>query len=210
MDAIEALIAGYRRFRNGYYREHEARLTALAEQGQSPAVAVVGCCDSRVDPAIITDSAPGDLFVIRNVANLVPPCEGEGTWHGTSAALEFAVTGLEVDHIVVLGHARCGGIRALLERDDSAPAEGFIHHWMSIADEARRKALSPELELDLDQRARRCELEAIRVSIGNLMSFPWVRERVERGELKLHGWYYDMASGELQALDPESGEYRAL
>jgi carbonic anhydrase len=139
LDAIESLIAGYRRFREGYFRDNQQRLTTLALEGQSPAVAIVGCCDSRVDPAVITDSAPGELFVIRNVANLVPPCEGEGTWHGTSAALEFAVRGLEVEHIIVLGHARCGGIRALMEeKEDSGNDDQFIYHWMRIADRLGR------------------------------------------------------------------------
>lgn len=211
MDAIEELVAGYRRFRNGYFRDHRERLTALAREGQSPAVAIVGCCDSRVDPAVITDSAPGELFVIRNVANLVPPCEGEGTWHGTSAALEFAVRGLEVEHIIVLGHARCGGIRALMEEtEDSGNDDQFISHWMRIASHAREAALSPTLSLDFEQRTRLCELESIRTSLDNLLSFPWIRKRVEAEALRLHGWYYDMASGELQALDPDTGHYHPL
>jgi len=210
LDAIQNLIDGYRRFREGYYKQHEERLTALAEQGQSPKVAVVGCCDSRVDPAVITDSAPGDLFVIRNVANLVPPCEGEGTWHGTSAALEFAVTGLHVEHIVVLGHARCGGIRALMETEEAAAApDDFIYHWMRIAREARERALAPELALDFEQRAHLCEQEAIRISLRNLLSFPWIQERVEADALRLHGWYYDMVSGTLQALDGD-GTWKSL
>jgi carbonic anhydrase len=210
LDAIEELIAGYRRFRNGYYRANEERLTALATEGQSPAVAIVGCCDSRVDPAVITDSAPGDLFVIRNVANLVPPCEGEGNWHGTSAALEFAVTGLEVEHLIVLGHARCGGIRALLE-DNAPTGDGhFIAHWMQIADSARQVALEAADPRSMDERARLCELESIKISLTNLASFPWIQKRLEQGRLKLHGWYYDMKSGELLFLDQRDNRYKPL
>ena len=210
MDAIEELIAGYRRFREGYYKANEKYLTTLATEGQSPAIAIVGCCDSRVDPAVITDSAPGDLFVIRNVANLVPPCEGEGTWHGTSAALEFAVCGLEVEHIIVLGHARCGGIRALLEQQGQDGENHFITDWMSIARDAREIALNKPGAGDMDERARLCELESIKISLSNLASFPWIKKRLEAGTLRLHGWYYDMKSGELLFLDQEENRYRPL
>jgi len=210
LDAIEELIAGYHRFRKGYYKANEKYLTTLATEGQSPAIAIVGCCDSRVDPAVITDSAPGDLFVIRNVANLVPPCEGEGTWHGTSAALEFAVRGLEVEHIIVLGHARCGGIRALLEQQDQDGENHFITDWMSIARKAREIALNEPGASDMDERARLCELESIRISLANLASFPWIKKRLEAGTLRLHGWYYDMKSGELLFLDQEENRYRPL
>ena len=206
---IDALIAGYHRFRAGYYKANEERLTTLAMEGQSPAVAIVGCCDSRVDPAVITDSAPGELFVIRNVANLVPPCEGEGTWHGTSAALEFAVCGLGVEHLIVLGHARCGGIRALLE-GDSQGENHFINEWMRIAEEAREIALDQDGPHSMEERARLCELESIKISLSNLASFPWIRQRLEAGSLELHGWYYDMRSGELLFLDREQDRYRPL
>ncbi len=205
---IDELIAGYHRFRSGYYEKNRERLTALAQQGQTPVAAVVGCCDSRVDPAVITDSAPGTLFVIRNVANLVPPCEGEGVWHGTSAALEFAVQELEVDHIVILGHARCGGIRALMEEaEQEGDGQRFIHNWMRIADRARQVAASSQLPLDRERRLRLCEKESIRISLENLMTFPWIAAKVRAGSLALHGWYYDLATGELQILDRTKGTY---
>ncbi len=211
MNAIDKLIAGYHRFRSGYFLQHRQQFETLANQGQSPAVAVVGCCDSRVDPAIITDSPPGEMFVIRNVANLVPPCEGEGTWHGTSAALEFAVRGLKVQHIVVLGHARCGGIRALMTGENgTGERDRFISKWMEIAHRARETALSPTLELDFEQRLRLCEQEGVRTSLDNLLTFPWIRKRVESGQLALHGWYFDVATGELQALDGQSGRFQPL
>ena len=209
MSAIEELIRGYHRFRQGYYQENRDRLVSLA-QGQSPAVAVVGCCDSRVDPAVITDSAPGDLFVIRNVANLVPPCEGQGIWHGTSAALEFAVRGLQVAHIVILGHARCGGIRALMEAETTADNYQYIGDWMRIAAPARERALELGAGRPMDEQARLCELEAIRVSLANLETFPWVRERLAAGTLSLHGWYYDLASGTLLALDRPSDRFEPV
>ncbi len=209
MKTIDDLIAGYRRFRQGYYQTNRERLTALAG-GQSPLAAVVGCCDSRVDPAVITDSAPGDLFVIRNVANLVPPCEGQGTWHGTSAALEFAVRGLGIPHIVVLGHARCGGIRALMEAETTADIYQYIGDWMRIAAPARERALDLGAGLSLDEQSHLCELEAIRVSLANLETFPWIRERLTAGTLTLHGWYYDLASGTLLVLDRHNNRFEPV
>lgn len=210
MSAIEQLIAGYRRFRGGYYEANRERMIDLARYGQFPRVAVVACCDSRVDPAVITDSTPGDLFVVRNVANLVPPCEGEGVWHGTSAALQFAVCGLEVEHLIVLGHARCGGIRSLLEGPGDREDDKFITDWMSIADEARKRALDRADLSTLEEQAHVCELDAIGISLANLETFPWIRERMEQNSLHLHGWYYDMMSGDLLQLDSSSGRFVSL
>lgn len=210
MTSIDKLVAGYRRFRGGYYEVNRDRLVDLARQGQSPKVAVIGCCDSRVDPAVITDSTPGDLFVIRNVANLVPPCEGEGAWHGTSAALQFAVCDLEVEHIIVLGHAGCGGIRSLLEGQGNKPEDNYIANWMDIAAEASKRALARDDLQTLDERAHACELNAIEISLANLETFPWIQERVEQSRLQLHGWYYDMASGDLLRHDSTGGGFNSL
>jgi carbonic anhydrase len=207
---IKKLIAGYHRFRGGYYEENRQRLVDLASLGQSPKVAIIACCDSRVDPSVITDSTPGDLFVIRNVANLVPPCEGEGAWHGTSAALQFAVCGLEVEHIIILGHARCGGIRSLLQEEENSNDDKFISSWMSIVDEARQQALSKDDLQTLDEQAHACELDAIKISLRNLQTFPWIRERVEKNNLQLHGWYYDMMSGDVLRFDNSSNSYVSL
>ncbi len=196
---LERLIEGYRRFRAGYFHNNRERLTALAE-GQAPAIAIVSCCDSRVDPGIVFDADPGELFIIRNVANLVPPFEAEGHYHGTSAALEFAVTGLRVSDILVLGHARCGGIRALLERAP-APGQAFVSAWMDIAAPARDQVMQ---RLDLttpEQRQCACEQAAVRLSLCNLLTFPWVAERVQSGALQLHGWYYDLYSGRITRLE---------
>lgn len=197
---IERLIEGFRAFRETYYADNRALFDALAQKGQSPKVMVIGCADSRVDPLLITGAGPGDLFVVRNVANLVPPYAPDGHYHGTSAALEFAVRTLEVEHIVVLGHAQCGGVGALLEGSPMAGrGDDFIAAWMSIAEPARRRALS--LPLPEDGRRRACELETIKVSLDNLMTFPWIRERVADNRLTLHGWYFDLARGSLLRLD---------
>ncbi len=207
MAAIEQLVAGYHRFRRGYYEANHKRLNDLAQQGQSPRVAVVACCDSRVDPAVITDSAPGGLFVIRNIANLVPPCEAEGSWHGTSAALQFAVCELQVEHLIVLGHARCGGIRSLLSTQKYRPEDKFIASWMSIVEEARQRTLAQASLQTLDEQARACEHGAIEISLANLQTFPWIRESIAQGRLQLHGWYYDITSGDLLRFDPASKHF---
>ena len=194
----EKLIEGYLRFREGYFREHRQELEALAA-GQSPRVAVVSCCDSRVDPAIVFDTRPGDLFVIRNVANLVPPFESEGEYHGTSAALEFAVTGLEVEHIVVLGHAQCGGIRALIQNHAAGcEPSSFIEKWVSMAYPCLDALGSVEHE---PVSPRAVEQATVRLSLRNLQTFPAIAERIANGTLTLHGWYYDLATSTVERLE---------
>jgi len=211
MSHIDRLVEGYRRFWNSYYKEDRALFEHLTQQGQSPKSIVVGCCDSRVDPAIVTDCAPGDLFIIRNVANLVPPLETAGHFHGTSAALEFGVRQLEVEHIIVLGHAHCGGIQALMDRQpDAEQGEGFIDAWMQLAAHARNRVLSRMHGESAEAQYRACEQEAILVSLDNLLSFPWVLQRVAQGKLTLHGWYFDLERGELLRFNPESHCFEAF
>lgn len=197
MDPINKLLDGFQRFREQYFL-NEPGLFAQLASGQYPAVAVVACCDSRVDPAIIMDCEPGDLFIIRNVANLVPPYEPDGLHHGTSAALEFAVCALKVQHIIVLGHAQCGGIQALL---DVRRSGDFIASWMSIADAAREQTLGNTTLKTPREQARHCEQAAIRASLENLLTFPWIKQRMGTGTLKLHGWYFDIESGDLLRYD---------
>ncbi|MBF0175348.1 MAG: carbonic anhydrase [Magnetococcales bacterium] len=192
------LLDGYKRFISGYFSHNQAALHKLIE-GQAPEVAIVACCDARVDPAFIFDVSPGDIFVIRNVANLVPPFEAEGHYHGTSAALEFAVTKLLVKHIVILAHARCGGIQTLLDKDDNVPSD-FLGKWMSIARKARESVLQHNPTMSGQERARACEKAAALHSRGNLMTFPWVAARVKQGTLTLHAWYYDLENGSLEQL----------
>jgi carbonic anhydrase len=209
MKEIRKLLAGFRRFRKRHYERGDMSFRQLVSAGQSPKVMIIACCDSRVDPAIITDSDPGDLFVVRNVANLVPPCEQGGGYHGTSAALEFAVTFLRVSHVIVMGHARCGGIRALLGNIQfEGDAGRFISPWMSIAGQARRAVAATHATADPDARAAACERAAICVSLANLMTFPFVREAVTAGRVQLHGWYFDLDRGKLLAYDPASGDFK--
>ncbi len=204
---IEWLIEGFREFREGYFAKNRDLFDALLKRGQSPKVMVVGCADSRVDPLLITGAAPGDLFIVRNVANLVPPYAPDGHYHGTSAALEFAVRSLEVEHIVVLGHAQCGGVRALFEGPpQSGPVGDFVAAWMSIAEPARRRALA--LRLPVEEQRRACEFETVKVSLDNLRTFPWIAERMAAGRLTLHGWYFDLAQGSLLRFDEAAQEFR--
>ena len=209
-DEIQKLIDGFGRFRAEHYETEDSLYQRLTRDGQSPRVMVIACCDSRVDPAIITDCDPGDLFVVRNVANLVPPYETDGHYHGTSAALEFAVRGLNVRDVIVLGHSRCGGIQALMTGTQGADGLGqFIAPWMEIAAEAR--ALLPTNKGEPETAAtRRCEQAAIRISLRNLLSFQWVQQRVESGSLRVHGWYFDMEQGHLLRYNPSTSGYEKL
>lgn len=211
MKAPADLIAGFRRFQQRYFGEERSLYESLVRQGQTPKIMIVACCDSRVDPAILTDCDPGDLFVVRNVANLVPPCEAGGGYHGTSAALEFAVCYLKVEHVIVMGHARCGGIRALIDnarRDENVGQ--FISPWMSIADEARRDVLAALPMATADVQAEACERAALRVSLRNLLGFPFVKEAVADGRLDVHGWYFDINRGELLRCDLDSPEFEVI
>ena len=211
MHEIKKLIEGFQRFRAHHYERDGTSFKQLVSQGQSPKIMVVACSDSRVDPAIVTDCDPGDLFVVRNVANLVPPYEEGGGYHGTSAALEFAVSCLRVEHVIVMGHARCGGIRALLGNIRFEGGTGqFITPWMSIAEEARREVATTHAVENADTRAAACERAAMRVSLGNLETFPFVREAVTAARLQLHGWYFDLDHGELHGYNPATGGFELL
>jgi carbonic anhydrase len=209
MSSPQQLISGFQRFRERWLANEDAQFRKLVEFGQMPSILVVGCCDSRVDPALILDCAPGDLFVIRNVANLVPPAENQGQYHGTSAALEFGVCNLAVQHIIVLGHAQCGGIHALLE-GGVAGDDSFIAEWMRIAKSARERIEHEHSGASSKERHRACEQQAILVSLDNLMTFSWIRERVEKGRLALHGWYFDIERGELLGYSAAAGRFEAL
>ncbi len=201
------LTEGYRAFLDDRFPREKNRFETLAEKGQSPEVMVIGCCDSRVSPEVIFDASPGELFVVRNVANLVPPFETGGEFHGTSAALEFAVQALRVKHIVVLGHARCGGIRAFA--DETAPLSpgDFIGRWMSMIAPAGER-LGPRGDMELSEYVTRLEFAAIEHSLRNLMTFPCVKILVERGKLQLHGAYFGVANGVLLVRDPQDGAFK--
>ena len=208
---IDLLLEGFTSFHRRHYVQVPELFQRLSKAGQAPKVALLACCDSRVDPAIIFDSAPGELFVIRNVANLVPPYEeGAQGYHGTSAALEFAVRGVGVEQIVILGHAQCGGIQALVE---GSPWENrdahFIDAWISILAKARKQA-EKEAGAGGPAPLQACEKRGVVVSLENLMTFPWVKRRVEAGQLGVHGWYFDLQAGALWAYDSETDRFKQL
>ena len=207
MADFNALLEGYRRFRESGWGAQRERWAELAE-GPSPKVMVIACSDSRVDPAQIFDTSPGEIFVVRNIANLVPPFELDGSRHGVSAALEFAVRVLEVQEIVVLGHGACGGVQAALSQQfRGAPpgAGGFIGHWVDMLDEARDRIVAEHGTGEAAIRA--LELETVRVSIANLRTFPCIPEHEASGRLTIHGAYFAIADGVLHVLDEASGEF---
>jgi carbonic anhydrase len=202
MHDIAKFISGFKHFQQSYYVENHELYDKL-KQKQQPNTLIISCCDSRVDPVILTNSEPGELFVVRNVANLVPPCEVGGGQHGVSAALEFGVCSLGVEHIIILGHSQCGGIRALMEEAYGAEEGGFIAQWMHIAEPARVKIKQELSHQSIELQSRACEQAAILLSLENLLSFPWIATRVQSGKLQLHGWYFDLAEGELLGYDAE-------
>jgi carbonic anhydrase len=204
------LTRGFFEFRNGTFLPQRAQFEQLALE-QQPRVMMIACSDSRVDPAILTNAQPGDLFMVRNVANLVPPCLVDHAQHGISAALEYGVKALGVEHIVVFGHMDCGGIRALLTSDPAIDQEHtFIHRWLQIADEARRRTLLIARERPLEDQLRILMQEAIKTSLANLLSFPWIEERVAEGRLRLHGWTFDIKQGQVYAYVPTQDAFDPL
>ncbi|MFD2205112.1 carbonic anhydrase [Kiloniella antarctica] len=196
MSEINSLIKGYHAYHTVDYRRDEALLRSLAEKGQSPKAMVISCCDSRVEPSAVLGTIPGDLFMVRNVANLVPPFAADSKHHGTSAALEYAIDKLEIPNIIILGHAMCGGIKALIDGSvDTEDDSLFISNWMAIAKDAKNNATC--CKGDKIEFQRHVEQASILNSLKNLMTFPFIKERVEKGSLELHGWYFDFSSGEL-------------
>jgi carbonic anhydrase len=197
---MKTLLEGHKRFRQGYWRRYQKRFNDLAQHGQSPPAMVIACSDSRVAPEVIFDCGPGEIFVVRNVSNLVPPYAPDTGNHGTSAALEFAVTALEVRTIVVLGHSLCGGIRALMAGPKGDHGD-FIESWMAIAHTARARVCdSPEAPNDFGTLCAQCERESIRVSLANLLTFPWIKSRVEEGKLTLAGMHFNVETGKLEEI----------
>jgi carbonic anhydrase len=203
------LIDGYRAFLHGGLRAEQGRYRELAEIGQSPRVMVISCCDSRCSPEVIFNSRPGELFVARNISGLVPPYTPDSAQRATSAALEFAVQALKVKHIVVLGHAQCGGIRAYAEEAAPLSPGDFIGHWMALIEPAA-KAVGPRGDLPFDQYLTKLELASVEITLKNLMTFPCVKILVERGKLTLHGAYFGVATGRLSVRDEATGEFRQV
>ncbi|MBJ7263312.1 MAG: carbonic anhydrase [Burkholderiaceae bacterium] len=202
----ERLHQGYQSFLNSRFPSERSRYKALGELGQEPEIMVIGCCDSRVSPEAIFDMGPGELFVARNVANLVPPYEpNTDSYHGVSAAIEFAVNGLNVKHIVVMGHASCGGIKAFYDSAEPLARGDFIGKWMSQIAPVAEKL--DRTHGDRASQLRQLEWDVVAHSLSNLMTFPYIRQRVKAGTLQLHGTYFGVATGLLFVRDPKTGAF---
>jgi carbonic anhydrase len=211
--ALERLLRGFADFRLGYYREHLDLFEKLATKGQSPKILIIACADARVDPGILTQTLPGELFTVRNVAAMVPPAQipPDARHHGTSAAIEFAVRGLGVEHIVVLGHALCGGIGALVDGRESAFADyDYLSTWTSIAQDTRDLVVRELEGRPREEVARAVEQASVINSVRNLMTFRWIADRVEAGTLVLHAWWFNLTEGQLHAFDPASARFEPV
>ncbi len=203
----EHLLIGYRNFMKGRYAAESGRYVSLAREGQAPETMLVACCDSRSSPETIFDAGPGELFVLRNVGNLIPPFEPDGEFHSTSAALEFAVDVLKVKNIVIMGHGRCGGIRAALAQGGKPLAPGdFIGKWMSLIQPAA-KAVASATVMTSTERETALERISVRYSLNNLRTFPQIKAREEAGELTLYGAWFDISAGELWAMNRDTGDF---
>lgn len=204
---LEKFISGFERFQQTYYGDDHDLITELA-QAQHPRTLLVGCCDSRVDPAHLMGAELGELFISRNVANLVPPCEiSDGGHHGVSAAIQFAVQNLKVERIIVLGHSKCGGIRALMDETRVKEPIDFISSWVNIAEPAKQQTLAAFKDAPLEVRCKVCEQSSILNSLNNLTTYPWIRSAVDAERLSLHGWYFDLEAGELLAYSKRVGTF---
>lgn len=208
---ILRLMAGFRKFRDKYFaNEHPLYQRLTAGLGhQSPKTLIIGCSDSRVDPAIITSASPGELFIVRNVANLVPPYEKGGGFHGVSAAIEFAVVNLMVENVIVLGHRQCGGIRALMLNQQIKPSS-FVDQWVNIAQKAKQKVIQKFPGESDDNLCRHGELESIVTSLENLRTFPFVQSAIKERGLAIMGIYFDLESGQLLEFDEELDSFKNI
>ncbi len=210
MAEVKRLIEGYKQFYKNYYLSGSTLYDNLTKEGQSPKTLIIACSDSRVDPSIVTNAEPGDIFVIRNVANMVPPYEDGNTGlHGVSAALEFAVCILNVKHVVILGHSHCAGVGALLDRE-SVSERDFIGKWVDIGQKAKEKTMADNPGKEPKDLQHECERESVLHSLDNLLTFPWIKDRVEEKSLKLHGWYFSIGNGELMEYNPITSNFKTI
>lgn len=206
----QRLIDGYTAFAEGRLQREQARYNELAEAGQAPEVMVIGCCDSRVSPEVIFDARPGELFVVRNVANIIPPYTPDGQAHGVSAALEFGVGALRIKHIVVLGHAHCGGVKAFAQDSEPLSPGDFIGKWMQLMAPAARKVGPMGGAEDHTEYLKRLEQANIGNSLDNLMTFPLLAKLIEKGKISTHGAYFGVATGDLSVMDKATGEFKPV
>ncbi len=211
MATIKQLIAGYKRFYQTHFVKDKALYKSLWSNGQSPKTLVIACSDSRSDPSILTAAQPGDLFVIRNVANLIPPYQPDkGSFHGVSAALEFAICNLKVANVIVLGHSGCAGIHALGHDEPNPDRFSFIYPWVNIAADAKKEVCLHGACLTGEEKDRHLEKASILISMRNLLTFPWVKDLHDQGKLNIHGWYFSMQDGALESYNPETKKFARI
>jgi len=207
----DVLANRFRNFKSQQFTRNAKHYQQLAEHGQQPEVMLVSCCDSRVDPETIFSAVPGELFVVRNVANLVPPYETDGNYHGISAALEYAALNLEIKHIVIMGHAGCGGIKAAIRQTEAQQTEArFISKWMSMLSQAKLDVLAAHQVADMNKISEVLEHAAIKTSLTNLRTFPFIQEMEKDGRLELHGCHFMIATGDLSVLNQSTGKFENL
>lgn len=211
MSTIKKLLVGYKQFYQNHFVKDKSLYKSLWANGQSPKTLVIACSDSRTDPSILTAAKPGDLFVIRNVANLIPPYQPDGgSYHGTSAALEFAVCNLKVSNIIVLGHSGCAGIHALGHDQPNPDQFSFIYPWVNIAAQAKAEVCSHGACLTEEEKDRHLEKASILISMKNLLTFPWIKDLHDQGKLKIHGWYLSIQDGILKSYNSETQKFTKI
>jgi carbonic anhydrase len=209
--SIDSLIEGYKKFQKEYFNGQCDVFDDLVRNGQNPKALMIACSDSRVDPAIVMNCKPGDLFVIRNVANLVPPYQADNTYHGTSAALEFAICDLKIHHVVIFGHSQCGGIRALVDHvENEDPSYSFVTKWMELAQSACDLTFEKHAEATAEEKAHHCGHYAIINSLNNLLTFPWIEKGVKEKKLFIHGWFFNLSTGMIDAYNFETKQFEEL
>jgi carbonic anhydrase len=215
---IDLLIAGYQKFYEQYYQQKNNLFDTLTRYGQKPEVLIIACSDSRVDPAIVTNAQPGDLFVVRNVANLVPLFEKNmyneedtNSYHGISAALEFGICMLDVKHIIVFGHSQCGGISSLFQKTEAQKSnKNFIGKWMELAQGAHDHTIKHHANTSLEEQITWCSHYSLINSLENLKSFPWINEKIKSNSLSLHAWYFDLINGRIDSFDQQKKSFITL
>ncbi len=201
----------FRKFRKESYPKFRSLFERLATEGQAPDALVISCCDSRVSPSQLLSAQPGDLFVLRNVANMVPPFAPDSAHHGTASAIEYAVRFLKIRHVVIMGHAGCGGIEALLDdHEDIREGSDFLHQWVSLGAAAKAKVLDTKENCSRAEQLRALEEANIEFGLQNLLSYPWLKERVDAGGLTLHGLRFDIAHAAMTEFSPETGAFKAV
>ncbi len=208
---IKDLIRGYHQFREHHIDKEDTTFKELVRQGQNPKALVIACSDSRVDPALVMECQPGDLFVIRNVANLVPPYEEDQAYHGTSAALEYGVCTLNIQHVILFGHTQCGGIQMLVEdTHKQARPNSFLTIWMELAKASQKVIQEDHTDVSPEEKVTLCGQYSLINSLKNLRTFPWIARRVAQGSLNLYAWNFDMSKGILQEYDESLNSFRVI